>query len=380
MTFVLIGIVVLLVGGVLLFLLKSRGVSSEPAPVHRNAPARQAAPVAIPSTTVPTPANDAHPTTAIRTIPAELSQFQWAPASSLDETRQQQLLAQLRQIPRPSKALHKLVSPEFIHSASSIDLSELVLGEPHIAAKVLATVNSPLYGLQRPVVSIGQGVTFLGLNTVRGICLQYLLNDSFKPSSPEVKKVFDTLWGASTLASELCHRLGQKLHLPDTGVLVTQVVLSFLGHLAALSLLPSDKVLSEEQQTLLGRLRIQQDAIGLNAVEIGHLLMQEWALPTSIVDEVVAIDRVLLTPVDQQPAALATRRAVSYLCARLGEHLAFGKVTDLASYNPLQDDSVDLLHLQSYLALPQLAALVEALQAPDVVGPISHMVASLRAA
>lgn len=388
MTLVLVGIAVLLVAGVALFLLKSRNTASAPASAPRQVSAHQAP---KPPETVVSGQVNTHPPhsssggmpapAAHRDLPAELGSFAWTPASGLSTEKQQELLAKLRQIPRPSQALHQLVSPEFIQNASSIALSELVLGEPHIAAKVLATVNAPLYGLQRPVVSIGQGVTFLGLNTVRGICLQYLLNESFKPSSPEVKKVFDTLWGASSLASELCQRLTQKLNLPDSGAMVTQLVLSFLGHLAALSQLPADKVLSSEQQSLLARLRLQQEAIGLNAVEIGRLLMHEWALPESIVDSVTAIDQSLVMPVTGQPPSMVdVRRALSYVCARLGEQLAFGRLQDLASYELMQDDGVDMFHLQPMLAMAPLDRLAEALRSPDVAGPVNQMAARLRTA
>ena len=112
-------------------------------------------------------------------------------------------MAAVRRIPRPPAALHQLLSPQFRDSASSNELSELITGEAQIAAKVLATVNAPYYGLKRPVAGIGQAVTFLGLNTVRSIGLQNLLDDSFKPTDARLKRAYGEIWNASALCTRL---------------------------------------------------------------------------------------------------------------------------------------------------------------------------------
>ena len=130
-------------------------------------------------------------------LPAELASFVWKREAELEPARRDTLLAAVRGIPRPPRSMQQLLSPEFLASASSADLSELVMGEPLIAAKVLATVNGTFYGLQKPVTSIGQAVTFLGINTVRSICLQYMLAEAFKPGLASSQKVFDSIWKAS---------------------------------------------------------------------------------------------------------------------------------------------------------------------------------------
>jgi HD-like signal output (HDOD) protein len=286
--------------------------------------------------------------------------------------------AMLSRIPRPPHALHKLVSPEFLADASTAQLSEMVIAEPQVAAKVLVMVNSPFYGLKVPLGSIGQAVTFLGMNTVRGICLQYLLDESFKSTDSEIKRIFDRLWNASAFASELCFKLAQLLQLPEPGTLVTQVVLSFLGPVASHSLLRKDLVLAMATRGLLERSRIEQEHLGLCAAEIGSLLMQSWELPQSIIDQVRDIDLVLVTPSDTVQVQRATRMAFCYVCARLGEKLALGEVKDLATYQLEQDQSPESFHLQAYLQVPALAGLNEFLHLPELVSSINSMVHSMQ--
>lgn len=314
-----------------------------------------------------------------RPLPDVLADFQLTPADALPPAQLQALQAELRRIPRPPRSLHQLISPDFIASASSSDMAELVLGEPLIAAKVLSTVNSPLYGLQKTVTSIGQAITFLGMNTVRGISLQYLLDESFQADNADTRRAFEQLWTASALASELCTRLAKQLPLPDAGSLVTQVVLSFVGHMAVVALAQGRgrPEMTDLSLDLPLRYRAQQATLGLCAPEIGRLLMREWELPPSIVDGVGQIEQVLTVPVTAaSDSASAPRQAVAYLCGRLGERMACGALGSLSDLDLAQDERAELHHLQGYLHTPRLATLGALLVAPDNVASVSAFLAS----
>lgn len=339
-------------------------------------------PVAVPTTRaprVPVPqapvpvqpgAAVARPAPQLLLPPEALGSFRWLTHESLAADRRQTLVVALRRIPRPPAALHQLLSPQFLDRASSNELGELITGEAQIAAKVLATVNAPYYGLTRPVAGIGQAVTFLGLNTVRSICLQYLLDDSFKPTDARLKRAYGEIWNASALASELCTRLAGKLGLPDAGALVAQVLLSFLGHLATATLLAAqDTDVPPASASLLDRTRDAQARLGLGPSEIGALLLREWGLPDAIVDDVRAIDRLLVTAVGELPANSSRRLAVAHLCARLGEHLASGGPATAGSLAGLaagQAIAEDGFHLRAHLDAPTLTRLPEHLQAADL--------------
>jgi len=226
--------------------------------------------------------------------------------------------------------------------------------------------------------TMANSFAFTGLNTVRGICLQYLLDASFRSDDPEVKKIFSELWNASALASELCFKLAQLLELPQPGALVTQVVLSFLGRAASHSLLPQKVVLPMMHKGLLERSRVEQDALGLCASELGSLLMQQWQLPPSIIDQVRAIDLVLLTPVEAAPRESAVAMALCYFCARVGEKLAQGEMEDLATFQLEQEHSAEFYYLQGYLRQPALARLHEFVRLPEVLSSLNTMVQAMR--
>jgi HD-like signal output (HDOD) protein len=376
-TFLYIAILVLLIGLVLIFRRK-------PAPPARPATPSPVTPPKPAAASLRAPPAAAQASTAVpmaaRDVPPTLAALRVVGVDELDSERKLAIVAALRNVPRPPPALQKLISRDFVAKATSSELSQLVMAEPLISAKVLATVNSPFYGLQKPVANIGQAVTFLGFNTVRGIGLQYMLNDSFKASSAEVNRVFDGIWAASAMASELCAKLAQKLDLPEQGALVTHLVLSFVGQLATVSLLPAHAAVATAKLGLLGRVQQEQEHLGLASAEIGSLLMQEWTLPPSIVQDVHDIAAILVTPAAALDAQRGPRLALCYLCARLGERLALGTLSELSTFDPLTEPDPDFFHLQSYLAAPALARLMEHLHAPELQLAVAQMQEARRAA
>jgi HD-like signal output (HDOD) protein len=350
----------------------------KPAPVPP-APRPTAPPQAAPqiqARVAPTPATDAP-------LPPELAAFEWRQPQALSAQQRESLTSAFQGIPRPPRLMQRLASPDFVNNATSAQLAELVVGEPLIAAKVLAMVNSPLFGLQAPVGSLGQAITFLGLNSVRNLCLQYLMVNAFKVDGPERQRLIDQTWNASLVASELAQRLVLKRKLPDPGSLVTAVVLSFLGRLATISVMPASALHQLPAQGFLARSDAEQRHFGLSAGQIGGLLMQSWSLPDSIVQEVLAIDHVLVwdtplhTPATPDNTA-RLRSTLAYVCARLGEQWANGEWPDLGQLDLATLAGPDWHHAATALRHPTLARTSEFLQSAEVQMPLQKMMRGLR--
>ncbi|MCW5653830.1 HDOD domain-containing protein [Hydrogenophaga sp.] len=304
-----------------------------------------------------------------RPLPAMLAGLEWRTEEHMDPAKRDRLLGAIHDIPRPPNALQQLLSPEFIAQASSSTLSEVVMTEPLIAAKVLAAVNSPLYGLQKPVSDIGQAVTFMGIHRVRAICLQYMLAEAFPTNLPGARKTFDALWQASAIASEIASRLDRALLQPGAaGALATQVVLGFVGPLATASVIPPTGLVAWLQRDRVARARLEQDLLGLNACEIGHLLLKSWALPQPLVEDVRDSGRLIAMPPHRTAPQRLPALALACLSTRLGERLALGQMGSLEGYRLADDEAPDMHHLRACLAHPALARLDEVLQSPDLQG------------
>jgi HD-like signal output (HDOD) protein len=273
--------------------------------------------------------------------------------------------------------MNTMLSPDFMDGDRTNELVEFIMREPIVAAKVLATVNSPFYGLQSPIGSVGHAVTFLGLNTVRNVAVQMLAKESFKTDNPSLQKICDGIWNAGMIASELCFRLAQKLGMPDQGTLSTQTLLSFFGDFAILLVRPAQSGTNNWQAGLLARTDCEQRETGVNSCIVGSLLMQEWGLPPGIVEGVGEVAGVLVTPPAAQSPQRAASLALRYAAARIGERVAFGGLRDLDAFDFRTDASPEYYFLNQYFALPALARFHEHLHSPEIRGTVRRLVAKV---
>ncbi|MCF8169287.1 MAG: hypothetical protein K9J77_11845, partial [Rhodoferax sp.] len=68
-----------------------------------------------------------------RVVPPELAALKLTKIADLSQPQIDLLTARLQDIPRPPHALDKLVSAEFLATATSTELNDLMVGEPQIA-------------------------------------------------------------------------------------------------------------------------------------------------------------------------------------------------------------------------------------------------------
>ena len=81
----------------------------------------------------------------------------------------------------------------------------------------------------------------------------------------------------------------------------------------------------------------------------------------------------LTHPAGELETSAATRRAVAYLSARLGERLAGGTLGALAQWNLASDTAISTHHLAGYLQAQQQAALQGVLHAPEMQAALGQL-------
>ena len=363
-----------------------------PAPPAR--PVRPASPAAAPRATAPLPASNANPAARATTAPADLpppaapgalaaapagdtpsplppaAGLALHPAELLDDHIAAPLMAAMRELPRPPRSFHELMSPSFIQTATSVELANLVLGEPAVAARVIATANSPMYGLQQPVASVGQATTFLGLASVRQMCLQHMMAACFQPRDEAQRREFDMLWRASSIAGELCQQLAMRLRTAEPNRLATLLVLSFLGRQAGAALLPDATVLSG--MDAFERALHEQQELGLASHELGRLLMRAWELPADLADEARTLSALRFDPDRVLPPEREASLTLGAVCALLGERIARGQV-GTTLYDPANDPSPDMAALRHRLAKPPLDQLAQELRSPALLRVLARV-------
>lgn len=298
---------------------------------------------------------DSPPPAPAQTPPA-LAAFCMLHADDADPARITTLMEAIQRIPRPSRVLQQMLSPAWLEQATSTQLVELISAEPLFAAEVLRAARSPLYGCRSPIASVGQAVTYLGLNTVNAIALQYLLKASFKSDSLARAQALEHLWATSAVAGELAQRMARYLGWPHPGASGCAVVLAFLGRVATMSAVSQGTLSKLPRAGTLARVEAEQAYVGLACSEIGRLLMRRWNLPPQIVDDAADLERVLVTPAHALDASRAPRLALGYFSARLAEALTDGRLRDPRDFDRDDNATVDLFHLRGHAVRPALTA------------------------
>lgn len=310
-------------------------------------------------------------------MPDMLQDFSLLGPGDLDPLQREELAARLAAIPLPPRSTQQLMSPEFMANAATREFTDLVTREPLLSAKVIGRVNSAFYGLAAPIVSVAHAVTYLGMNAVRTMALQFTLEQAFASEDPGLQEFHARLFDAGTIAAELTAVLAPKLGVRDVGAASTQTVLTFLGDFAMPSLLPPGSAIAHWPLGLLERTSNEQFTLGANAMIVGHLLTEAWELPATVADDVADIHRVLVTPAGEMVSAREARIALCYACARLAESIALGRVHDPADLDLQGAGAAEFHHLQSYLAKPPLARLPDYLRAGDLKMVVARMIAAV---
>jgi HD-like signal output (HDOD) protein len=310
-------------------------------------------------------------------MPDMLQDFSLLGPDDLDPLQREELSARLAAIPLPPRSTQQLMSPEFMVNAATREFTDLVTREPLLSAKVIGRVNSAFYGLASPIISVAHAVTYLGMNAVRNMALQFTLEQAFASEDPELQEFHARLFDAGTIAAELTAALGPKLGVRDVGAASTQTVLTFLGDFAMPSLLPPRSAIDHWPLGLLERTSNEQFTLGANAMIVGHLLTEAWELPAAVSNDVADIHRVLVTPAGETVSAREARIALCYACARLAESIALGRVHDPADLDLSGAGAAEFHHLQSYLAKPPLARLPDYLRAGDLKLTVARMIAAV---
>ena len=320
----------------------------------------------------PTP--DAGPVPVDAIAPWEHEGFTLLSSAEVERHVRLGLETQFSKLPRPPRAFHDLLSLDALARASSAHIGELVIGEPIVAARILARVNSSMYGARAPILQIGQAVTFLGLHSVRNICLRYFLDESFKSADPALRAALNRIGEASSIASDLAHRFARFMELDDSSHLGTHVVLSFTGHLACAMADPSAATAVPESggNSLVERCQRQQLSIGLAAPEVGRLLLSSWGLPRTLTDDVASVDRVMLPP-RGAPSLASQRSAIAFVCARLGERIASGQLDDNSDLQGWLLQDPDLRFLNSHMGAAAYAKAIELMASSDVLDSVRNL-------
>ena len=162
---------------------------------------------------------------------------------------------------------------------------QLIECDASIGTQVLRLANSPLYGVSRPIVSIGQSVVLLGMKTVAQLAVASAAKAVFNEGDPATKacrqKTFMQSLAVGTLARLISQRHGGN---PDEAFLGG--IMHDIGKLVFFNIVPEQyaKILAQVPTGQTTELETQ--LLGFAHTEIGKNCGIRWGLPCSITETI----------------------------------------------------------------------------------------------
>jgi diguanylate cyclase (GGDEF)-like protein len=228
-------------------------------------------------------------------------------------------------------------------------LVSAIKSDPALAARILRTANSSLFGLRQQVTAIEQAVPLLGTMTVSSLVLGFsLAAQSIKPGP--IAKHYQRVWCGSLIQAVAADKLCREFHLGIPAEFFVAGLLQDVGMLALLRTATDEYVavlehLNEQADKTI--VQIERDRLGFTHAEVSSELCGRWKLAEPIRRGIAAHHA---TPGEIQQtdtaearlaAALATASAIGDYFLREPRHAARAAVEGLmATHYHLEGEAV----------------------------------------
>lgn len=148
-------------------------------------------------------------------------------------------------------------------------ISEIIILDPSISAKLIKIANSVVYQGEVPTETLKSAISRLGLTTTYNQVMAYVVNELFKSQSENLKQAMSELWFHSRKVAAISHLLAQKTKTvnPDSALLAGLV--HDLGNIVILQYLENNKFIKTDVIDVEQTLNIMRP-------QITSMLMKNW--------------------------------------------------------------------------------------------------------
>ncbi len=188
--------------------------------------------------------------------------------------------AKLPSLPEACLALNQALTNDQAPLEAVVKIVETDVG---MASKILQLVNSSFFGLMRPIASISQAVSYLGLNTIRHLVFVQAMFEEFRGTDIAY---FEREQSRLLLCARIARQLIADKKQADAAS--TAALLHDVGILVMANRMPNEHQkncdLATSQRVPLHVAERQR--LGTTHAEIGAYLLGLWGLPYDVIDPV----------------------------------------------------------------------------------------------
>jgi len=168
-------------------------------------------------------------------------------------------------------------------------IADAISQDVGVAATILKTINSPVYGLSRSISDIKKSVRYIGLNGINSLVTNTLIQRSFEQDTCSI--ALSEFWSNATNIANACVLIGKYLKqavckdtlfslglFHDCGIPVMAMKYKDYDETFKSSML-------EESDTLTN---IEEISYSVNHATIGYYVATSWRLPKDICELILA--------------------------------------------------------------------------------------------
>ena len=187
------------------------------------------------------------------------------------------------QLPPFSPVAAKVLQLASKGDVSLLQLADLICSDSAFGSEIIAIVNSALYNLARPVTSIQQAVSFLGLERVKSLAVMVGVRTFLGPSEkdPAVKACWTHSLACAIIASEVASSGSLESETAYTGGIMHDI-----GRVALSVVHPQQyaQFLLQPHENVQEILQQERGWFEVDHCEAGANLVRAWELPQEFAD------------------------------------------------------------------------------------------------
>ncbi len=179
------------------------------------------------------------------------------------------------------------------------DLAEAIQNDQALAAKVLRTVNSSLFGLRTKCANINQAIVMLGLSSVKSLALGFTLVGAIRDKVGNGINLEDH-WRRALYTGVAARLIAQRARAPDPEEAFLGGLLQDVGMVALSQTLGRTyhDIVTRASGNHRSVCKFELEALQTQHPDVGAMLAKRWKLPDQLVMPIKYHERATAAPVE----------------------------------------------------------------------------------
>ena len=204
----------------------------------------------------------------------------------LEDPALRKLISGIEQLPSLPSIYLDLTGILGSGEACAQDIADVITQDMVMTAKILQLVNSPMFALHRKVTNVAEAVTYLGLETVKGLALSVGAFSQFR--NPRLSRFAEELNAHSLQVGFLAREITKSAQSTTATAAdcFTAGILHDIGKLVLADNRPAEfqEALRNASANGLAAAGAEALVFGASHTEIGAYLLWLWGLPDPVVE------------------------------------------------------------------------------------------------